>query len=79
MSPQDARLDRDALKRGQYLAASISGLIGVLSFAGLFLTPWAAVGFSVPLAQVAAALVRTVSDKSGKSDHDVPLPDDDDE
>lgn len=58
-----AEADRDALKRGQYLAAGISGLIGVLSFAGLFLTPWAAVGFSVPLAQVAAALVRTVSDR----------------
>ena len=57
-----AEADRDALKRGQYLAAGISALIGALSFAGLFLTPWAAVGFVVPLAQVAGALVRTVSD-----------------
>lgn len=54
--------DRDALKRGQYLAAGISALVAGLSFAGMFLTPWAAVGFAVPLAQVAAALVRTISD-----------------
>lgn len=63
-----AEADRDALKRGQYLAAAISGLIGVLSFAGLWLTPWAAVGFAVPLAQVAAALVRTVSDETSRED-----------
>ena len=54
--------DRDALKRGQYLAAGISALVAGLSFAGMFLTPWAALGFAVPLAQVAAVLVRTVSD-----------------
>lgn len=54
--------DRDALKRGQYLAAGISALVAGLSFAGMFLTPWAAVGFTVPLAQVAAVLVRTISD-----------------
>lgn len=70
-----AEADRDALKRGQYLAAGISGLIGVLSFAGLFLTPWAAVGFTVPLAQVAAALIRTVSDRQtpeARRDRDEP-------
>lgn len=72
-----AEADRDALKRGQYLAAGISGLIGVLSFAGLFLTPWAAIGFTVPLAQVAASVVRTVSDRSGHADRDVSVPDDD--
>lgn len=54
--------DRDALKRGQYLAAGISALVAALSFAGMFLTPWAAIGFAVPLAQVAGALVRTISD-----------------
>lgn len=62
-----AEADRDALKRGQWLAAGISCLIGGLSFAGLFLTPWAAVGFAVPLAQVAGAIVRTVSDRTGDS------------
>ncbi|OBB41240.1 DUF2335 domain-containing protein [Mycobacterium sp. 852002-51961_SCH5331710] len=65
-----ADADRDALKRGQYLAAGISVLIGVLSFAGLFLTPWAAVGFAVPLAQVATAIVRTVSDGPDRDDDD---------
>lgn len=59
--------DRDALKRGQYLAAGISALVAGLSFAGMFLTPWAAVGFAVPLAQVAAALVRTISDGQAPS------------
>lgn len=58
-----ATTDGEALKRGQYLAAGISGLIGALSFAGLFLTPWAVIGFTVPLAQVAGALIRTVSDR----------------
>lgn len=57
-----AEADRDSLKRGQYLAAAISALVAALSFAGMFLTPWAAIGFAVPLAQVASSLVRTVSD-----------------
>jgi len=57
-----ADADRDALKRGQYLATGISALVSMLSFAGMFLTPWAAVGFAVPLSQVATALIRTVSD-----------------
>ncbi|MCH9732342.1 MAG: DUF2335 domain-containing protein [Actinomycetia bacterium] len=70
-----AEADRDALKRGQYLAAGISGLIGALSFGGLFLTPWAAIGFAVPLAQVAGALIRTVSDRRTPSDRgDEPPP-----
>lgn len=59
-----AEADRDALKRGQYLATAISALVSVLSFAGMFLTPWAAVGFAVPLSQVAVALIRTVSKDS---------------
>jgi uncharacterized membrane protein len=67
-----AEADRDALKRGQFLAAGIASLIGVLSFAGLWLTPWAAVGFTVPLAQVAAALIRTVSDRYDSGAVDMP-------
>lgn len=54
--------DRDALRRGQYLAAAVSALVAALSFAGMFLTPWAALGFAVPLAQVATSLIRTISD-----------------
>lgn len=64
-----ATADRDALKRGQWLASAISVLVALLSFAGMLLaTPWAAVGFAVPLAQVATALIRTVSDPSRSSD-----------
>lgn len=67
-----AEADRDALKRGQYLATGVSALVAILSVAGMFLTPWAAVGFAVPLSQVAAALVRTVSDgvRSKRSDEE---------
>ena len=73
-----AEADRDSLKRGRYLAAGISGLIGVLSFAGLFLTPWAAIGFAVPLAQVGAVVVRTVSDRAvSGSGSDIALSEDD--
>lgn len=57
-----AEADRDSLKRGQYLATAVSALVSALAFAGMFLTPWAAVGFAVPLAQIASTLVRTVSD-----------------
>nr|WP_176458132.1 DUF2335 domain-containing protein [Rhodococcus sp. WWJCD1] len=57
-----AYADRDSLKRGQWLAAGVSVLVSLLTFAGLFLTPWAAVGFAVPLAQIATSIVRTVSD-----------------
>lgn len=57
-----AEADRDALKRGQWLAAGISTLVSILSVVGMFATPWAAVGFAVPLAQIASSLVRTVSD-----------------
>jgi uncharacterized membrane protein len=69
--------DRDALKRGQYLASAISALVAILSFAGMFLTPWSALGFAVPLAQVATALVRTITDgnKSSRQNQD----DDDDD
>lgn len=71
-----AQADRDALKRGQFLATGISALVSILSFAGMFLTPWAAVGFAVPLSQVATALIRTVSDGlrvrgDPESDHEV--------
>lgn len=58
--------DRDALKRGQYLAAGVSIIVAGLSVAGMFLTPWAALGFAVPLAQVATSLIRTISDGHGQ-------------
>lgn len=57
-----ANADRDALRRGQWMASSISALVSILSLIGIFATPWAAVGFAVPLAQIASTLVRTVSD-----------------
>lgn len=57
-----ARADRDALRRGQYIAGAISLVVAGLSFGGMFLTPWAVVGFAVPLAQIASTVVRTVSD-----------------
>ncbi|MGB2718394.1 MAG: DUF2335 domain-containing protein [Rhodococcus sp. (in: high G+C Gram-positive bacteria)] len=68
-----AEADRDSLKRGQYLATTVSAFVSALAFAGLFLTPWAAVGFAVPLAHIASTLVRTVSDghnTSIKQHHD---------
>jgi hypothetical protein len=57
-----AKADRDVLKRGMDRATLISIVVAGLAFAGMFLTPWAAVGFAVPLSQVASSLIRTVSD-----------------
>ena len=64
-----AEADRDSLRRGQYLAAGISSLVAGLSFAGMFLTPWAVIGFAVPLSQVAVALVRTISEGRQRQPH----------
>jgi len=58
-----AEADSQALKRGQYLAAGTSCLVAVLAFLGmLWVTPWAGLAFTVPLAHVAVILVRTVTD-----------------
>ncbi|MDD7812641.1 DUF2335 domain-containing protein [Mycobacterium sp. CSUR Q5927] len=54
--------DSAALKRGQYLAAGVSALVACVSLAGMSVTPWAAIGFAVPLAQVATSLIRTITD-----------------
>lgn len=74
-----AAADTDALKRGQYLAAGVSALVALLALAGMHFTPWSAVGFAVPLAQVAAALIRTVTDGSGSRVRDDDFDDEPDE
>lgn len=64
--------DREVLRRGQYLAAGISCLVAILAAGGLFITPWAVIGFAVPLSQVAVSLIRTIS----VDRHDDPKEDD---
>ena len=43
-------------RRAQWIAAGVAVLVSILSVFGMYLTPWAAIGFAVPLAQIAVAI-----------------------